>query len=145
MLGTTFNLSDIFNGSIISFLIVSGIIQVAPIPINPWSWIARAIGRSINADMREDLKFLQTEVTTLKISFEEKSAIDSRIRILRFGDELLYDQRHSKDHFDQILDDINKYEAYCEKHPDFRNNMTHMTVQQIKAEYAQCLKDNSFL
>ena len=27
------------------------VLQVAPIKINPWTWIARAIGRAINAEV----------------------------------------------------------------------------------------------
>lgn len=43
--------------------------------------------------------------------------VQARIRILRFSDELRHNVNNidyfSKDHFDQVMIDIDIYEAYC--------------------------------
>ena len=119
--------------------------QAAPIPINPWRNIAKRFGEIANREVIEKVDKLEGDVHYLQTAFNERSAVDFRTRILRFGDEMLHGMKHTKDHFDQILDDVNRYEVHCKKNPDFRNNMTHITVQQIKAEYARCLRDNDFL
>ena len=48
---------------------------------------------------------------------EEERARQARQRILRFSDEILFEKGHSKEHYDEILEDIDKYEAYCKEHP----------------------------
>ena len=69
----------------------------------------------------------------------------SRSHILRFGDELRRGVPHSKEHFDQILLDISKYEHYCETHPNFPNGQAIATIKQIKKTYQICLEENNFL
>ena len=76
---------------------------------------------------------------------DERDAILCRSRILLFGDEILHEVRHSKEHFDQILLDISTYENYCDTHPTFENNQSVMTIQNIKDVYHDCMKKHDFL
>ena len=121
------------------------VLQVAPIKINPWTWIARAIGRAINAEVIDKVGKLENEVQTIKKNVEEHEAKSARVRILRFGDEILHNVKHSQEHFNQVLLDITEYEEYCSHHPDFRNNVTGITTKRIMETYEKCLKDNNFL
>ena len=66
-------------------------------------------------------------------------------RVLRFGDELLHDVRHTKEHFDDVLRDITEYEKYCLEHPEFENDQMHITAEHIKETYHKCLREHSFL
>ena len=76
---------------------------------------------------------------------DEGMALTWRYRILRFDDEVLHDDKHTKEHFDQILRDITTYERYCDDHPNFENNTTVLTSQRIKNIYEDCLKTADFL
>lgn len=63
-------------------------------------------------------------------------AVLCRTHILRFADE----QRsgtvsHSKEYFEQQIQDIDTYEAYCTTHPEFRNGLTVMASEYIRSEY----------
>lgn len=107
------------------------IIQVVPIKINPWTAIAKSIGRALNREVMEKIE--ENEITT------------SRYRILRFEDEVRHGTRHTREHFEQILDDINTYEAYCAGHPNYRNNRAKFAIEKIKEIYRQCTDDNTFL
>lgn len=120
-------------------------IQIAPIKINPWSWIARKLGRAINQEVLEKVNTIDRTVKEFKDEDAEQWASLSRTHILRFGDELLHGVAHSKEHFDQILIDISKYESYCKEHPDYLNGVANATIKQIKSAYQKCLEDNSFL
>ena len=124
---------------------VMTLIQITPIKINPWSWIGRVIGRAINGEVLEQVNKLAKDVNALKEEDGEQWASLSRSHILRFGDELLHGTPHSKEHFDQILLDITKYEAYCDDHPDYKNNIANATIKQIKNTYDRCLEENKFL
>lgn len=124
---------------------VMTVFEVSKIKVNPWSWLAKKVGKAINGEVLEKFDQLKEDVAEIKTQQEEHSAKDSRMRILRFGDEMLHGENHSKDHFDQILDDVNRYELYCETHPLFINNMTRLTISRIKAEYKERLSNNAFL
>lgn len=75
----------------------------------------------------------------------ENEATTSRYRILRFNDEVLHDQHHTKEHFDQILDDITRYERYCNEHPEYENNKAVFAIANIKRVYQKCADENIFL
>lgn len=128
------------------------LIQIAPIKINPWSFLARCIGRAINKEVMEQVNSLKHEINDVKQELNdvktdaaEREAKETRVRILRFGDEILHGVKHSKEHFDQILLDITEYSQYCEKHPSFKNDMTRLTTQQIMKTYTERLENHDFL
>ena len=75
----------------------------------------------------------------------EQEAINCRYRILRFGDEVKHGTRHSQEHFEQILADIDDYEIYCKDHKDFKNNKTRVTTERILDVYRECVETDDFL
>lgn len=131
-----------------SFLALMGgmtLLQLSPIKIDPWTWLARKIGRAVNGELLDRMDKLEKVVAVMGKKSEEQAAKATRIRILRFGDEILHGAHHSKEHFDQILQDITEYEQYCREHPDFVNNMTVLTTKRIMEVYSDCFEENSFL
>lgn len=126
-------------------IILMSLIQVSPIKFNPWSWLARKIGRAINGEVIEEVKIMRQDIKNNKEDDDQQWALLSRSHILRFGDELLHGVDHSKEHFDQILLDITKYELYCETHPKFPNGQAVETIKHIKETYQKCLDENNFL
>ncbi len=126
-------------------LVLMTLIQITPIKINPWSWIAKRIGRAVNGEVLEKVNAIDGTVNEMRDHNAEEWASLSRTHILRFGDELLHGVAHSKEHFDQILVDISKYETYCGDHPEYLNGVANATIKQIKKTYQKCLDDHSFL
>ena len=124
---------------------ISAILEISPIRLNPWSLIARKIGRAINGEVIEKVEKLEKEIKDMKESQEERDAKAARTRVLRFGDELIHDVKHTKEHFDDILQDMSDYEKYCEEHKDFKNDRMHLTSQHIKETYHRCMEEHSFL
>ena len=134
---------SLYSGGILLLLLT--LIQISPIKVNPWSWIGRCIGRAINGEVLEKVETLTRDVKQNKADDDEQWASLSRTHILRFGDEILHGMSHSKEHFNQVLLDISKYEQYCESHPQYINNIATATIQQIKKTYQKCLDENNFL
>ena len=124
---------------------VMTLIQVAPLKINPWSAVAKAIGRAINGEVIAKVDQLEQDLKDMKADQEERDAISCRSRILHFGDETIHGVRHTKEHFDQILRDITTYERYCDNHRNFENNTTVLTSKRIKDIYEDCLEKADFL
>lgn len=58
-----------------------------------------------------------------------------RVRILRFADEVSGGKKYSTEMWDDILDDVDEYEKYCDKHPDYHNNKGVMAMEFLKIEY----------
>lgn len=131
-----------------SLLAVAGsmtLLQLSPIKLDPWTWLARKIGRAVNRDVMERMDQLEKAVSSIREMSDARAAISARVRILRFGDEILHGLHHSKEHFDQILQDITEYEQYCKDHPGFVNNMTVLTTKHIKETYSDCFEQHKFL
>ena len=104
------------------------------------------------AEIRKGYDSQQKDIDSLKDSFktmreeeEVKDAQAARRRILRFNDELLRNLDHSKEYFDDILEDIKIYDRYCDEHKDFTNGKTVMAKKNIEHCYEQCMEKHSFL
>ena len=146
------NIAEILGSGAGALIIILTFIQITPIKINPWSWIARNIGQAMNKDVMDKVEKLEDKIGDLekKIDAEHDSmgeykARQSRGRILRFGDEIRNEQLHTKEHFDDILMDIDEYERYCESHKEFRNGISVQTINYIRKVYEKRLEKNDFL
>lgn len=125
------NLNDIITSGGGTVLILLTIIQFAPIKFDPWSHIARTIGRAMNVEIMEKLN--------------ESEATDARYRILRFDDEIRHHVKHTEEHFNQILGDIDEYERYCHTHPNYKNSKAILAIQNTRRVYEKCRREKSFL
>ena len=133
------------HGMIGLLVILAGMIKIPKLELNIWNLIGRTIGRSINKEVLEKVSHLSQEVDTLKKDEELERARQARQRILRFNDEILCGQKHSKEHFDETLDDIDIYEEYCAEHEEYENNKAVLAIETIREVYKQCLKTHDFL
>lgn len=84
-------------------------------------------------------------IKSLRADFDEEKAVTARSRIVRFNDEILSDQRHSKESFDQVLSDIDTYDKYCKANPHFQNHKTVLSSENIVNTYRKCEQERSFL
>jgi len=84
-------------------------------------------------------------VKSLRAEFDEEKAVQARVRIVKFNDEILSGQRHSKESFDQSLSDIDTYDRFCAMHPNFVNSKTKLSSENIKRTYQECESKHSFL
>lgn len=132
--------------------IMCTILERIPQAISPWSRLFKYMGKSMNGEVLQRLDTIEDKIKELEKQSkdteskrEEDKVIEARIRIIRLGDELLQNEMHSKDYFDQILKDITLYEHYCRDHPNFENDITTMTVKHIREIYLKCMKEHSFL
>ena len=131
------------NSGVVALILVAvaSLVEISPIKINPWSWL----GNTLNKGILTKLEKMENDVAEVKREVGESSAVTSRYRILRFDDEILHNVKHSKEHFDQILLDIDVYENFCKQHEDFKNNLAVMAINHIKQVYEKCSRENSFL
>nr|DAH43312.1 MAG TPA: hypothetical protein [Caudoviricetes sp.] len=127
------------------------ILQISPIKINPWSALARSIGRALNKDVLERLATLEGEQKEIKSELVAQKALSDRREangwradILRFNMELVEHTRHTREDYIEILDVIDKYETYCETHKEYENNRAVHAIANIERRYDDRLKNNDF-
>lgn len=97
------------------------------------------------------LKVDETNKTldAMQLRSKRNYATNCRYRIIRFNDELMqkgeHEILHTKEHFDQILDDIDEYEDYCRQDPDYQNSKAVMAIKHIRQIYHKCSDEGTFL
>ena len=84
-------------------LILMTLVQIAPVKINPWSALAKAIGKAINADISKRLDEIEKKLDSHIKTDDQGRADDWRAAILRFNNELLRPIRHTKEEFVEVL------------------------------------------
>lgn len=167
------SLYELLTSGGIGLFVLLTLIEFTPIKINPWGAIAKIIGRAINGELIGKVEKLQQTIDEVKESnkhldnkydklqdtinevkenhnrFEDKynkdEATECRIRIIRFSDEILHHMDHSKENFDQVLDDISFYTNYCQTHPEFKNGKAVFAIQNIQRKNQECFDNDSYL
>ena len=138
-------LNEILLGGGGGALLLLTLLEIAPIKVNPWSFIAKAIGRAINADVLVEIKETRSQLDAHIKADDERNADDRRTRILRFNNELIRDIPHTREDFIDILADIDVYEAYCREHPEYKNNRAAHAIANIGRVYDERLLKHDFL
>ena len=115
------------------------LVQLAPIKVNPWSWVAKAIGRAMG------IEAIETKLDKHITMDDRRTADGHRARILHFNNELLRNIGHTKEEFIEALTEIDAYEKYCDKHPEYPNNRAVLAIENIREVYKERLKKHDFL
>lgn len=107
--------------------------------------------------MEKELQKTNEKIDNIEVKFDKRidetndkidrnQAILARTHILRFADEQKQYCKvgisHSKEYFEQQLDDIKTYTDYCDEHPKFKNERTVMSSEYIKDEYKRLYLNN---
>ena len=134
---------------VIKILTVCVPVLVALVPIIP---TIIQNGKKTQESIKESNDAVKKELAAVKSGFdahvreyEDEKARNQRYRILRFYDELCEKRKHSESHFEDILDDIDNYEKYCEGHPQFKNSRGQVAMQYIKDMYGRVKCKGGFL
>ena len=141
----------VLSGGGLLFVLLT-VVQIAPLQINPWSAIARAIGKAINKDVLDKLDEVKKDQKQTREALDNHIRIDDkrnadahRMRILQFNNELLRDILHTREDFIEILEEIDFYERFCEEHPDYENNRCVHAIANICRVYDDRLVKHDFL
>lgn len=136
---------------LVAFLLLS-LIQIAPIKVNPWSWIAKHVGRAINGevmkkqdDQQKAIETIQSELDSMKKCSARKRADEARNRILRFDDELRRHVDHSLEFFEQAIADCDFYEEYCNGNKKYPNGKADSAIRNIRKTYDEVKEHNAFI
>lgn len=133
-------------------IVLLSLVEVSKIKVNPWSSLARWLGRAINADVIKQIETVKTtqaetrnRLETHIVTSERREADNCRVRILRFNNELIRDIPHTREEFVEILKDIDEYKRYCRDHTDYENERAVHAIANIGRVYDERLEKHDFL
>ena len=133
------SVQEILTGGGGLLLVLMTLVEIAPVKINPWSWLAKGIGKAMGIEAIE--KKLDAHIDM----DDRRTADGHRARILHFNNELLRNIGHTKEEFIEALTEIDAYEKYCDKHPEYPNNRAVLAIENIREVYKERLKKHDFL
>lgn len=143
---------EILTGSSLGLIALLTLVQVAPIKINPWSALAKGIGKALSADVLKSLDEVKAEQKKSQQRLDAHIKVDDRRdadrhreRILRFNNELLRDIPHTREDFIEILAVIDNYERFCKANEDYKNNRAVHAIANIGRVYDERLQKHDFL
>ena len=133
-------------------VVLLSLVEISPIKINPWSSLAKWLGRAINSDVIKELEAVKKTQAETRERLEEhintndkREADNCRTRILRFNNELIREIPHTKEEFVEILKDIDDYERYCREHTDYANGRAVHAIANIGRVYDERLEKHDFM
>lgn len=132
-------------------IILLGFIKIPKLEIPIWKWVGNVLGVGAVKKIVTTLDELKKDMTELRSDFDrhiqenrKESAKESRQMILRFNAEIMDGRQLTKEHYDEIVSEIDEYESYCNSHPDYVNNKADSAIRNIKENYAEHMKKNDF-
>ena len=136
-------------GIIVLLILALGFIKIPKKEINIWG----LIGRSLNKELLDKINNVDKKVDSVETKLnnriqetEKEKALAARRRILDASDDIRKNgARYSEERFSDILQEIDFYEDYCLKHPEFENNRAKLSIKFLKECYDTCLKEDKFL
>lgn len=116
------------------FVILSLLVEVTPIKINPVGWL----GERLNAKMYQ-------RVDKIEAKLDQHVAQSYRNKILAFQDNLLIEgsSMFTKEQYDEVIESITFYEKYCEDN-EIDNDKCVLAIRYIKRCYTDCQNNRSF-
>lgn len=145
-------LDDLLLGGGVGAVAVLSLLEIAPIKVNPWSAIARGLGRAFNAEVLADLKAVQQAQQDTRSALDKHQAADDeykaechRAALLAFNTSLLRGELHTQEDFFDAFRHIDQYEDYCRSHPGYKNNRASHAIANIGRVYDERLKARDFL
>lgn len=145
-------LDELFVGGGVGAVAVLSLLEIAPIKVNPWSAIARGLGRAFNAEVLADLKAVQKAQQDTRSALDKHQAADDeykaechRAALLAFNTSLLRGELHTQEDFFDAFRHIDQYEGYCRNHPGYKNNRASHAIANIGRVYDERLKARDFL
>lgn len=132
-------------------LVLSTIIQITPIKLNPWSALFKWIGKMINNETNKKIDAVATEQDSLKNQINSVvKAVDEnekdRIRweVLEFANSCRNGRQHTKDEFQHIITLNDKYKSLLAKTND-KNGVFDSEYEYIDKLYKEGQEKNDFL
>ena len=76
------DLKEIFMGGGGVLVVLLTLVQIAPVKVNPWSAIAKAVGRAVNADVAKELCEIKKKLDD-HVTMDDRRTADGHRRLMQ--------------------------------------------------------------
>ena len=118
-------------------VIVTTVIQISPLKINPWTWVRKVLSDLIYGEVRNDIKSVKAEVTEMKVQ-------NWRWNVLDFANSCKNNRRHTLDEWKHTIQQLAEYERYIERN-EITNGVFEEDARYLREEYQKHCRENDFL
>lgn len=125
-------------------VVLSTCIEIAPIKINPLSFLLKRAGDIINKDIKDQLDSVSTRLEDVSDRIDKIEINDTRSTILDFANSCMNERKHTKEEFDHIIDLHSEYEEKISE-KGMKNGRVDLAFEYIRELYMKCQKEDSFL
>lgn len=137
---------------LLSIIIIMSLVQWLSKRHNPWATVFNWIGSNLFKTQNNRLDKIEKRLNDIERQNEaqdqqrlEDQAVSARRKIVLAADEIcILPTTHTYEWYNQLMQQIDFYEKYCEAHPDFPNEQAVMSMDIIKESYAKHKKEDSF-
>lgn len=136
--------SDIFGVATTVAVFLSLFIEIAPIKVNPISWVLKYCGQQINADVKAEIDSLKSSLNDIDDRVVQGEIDRIRYEILSFSNSCRKKQKHTRDEFVHIIELNQKYHRLIAE-KQIKNGQLDIEYEFIESVYKKCLENNSFL
>lgn len=132
------------NHPLTGIIAFTGLIQIIPIKINPWSALIKWIGNNLNKGLNEKIDSISRAVLSTEKEIDENEKDRIRWEILDFANTCRNGIKHTKDEFQHIITLNDKYKRLLAKTHDV-NGVFDSEYAYIQELYTERQKKNDFL
>ena len=138
-------------GSVVSVLVIlTLLIQISPLKLDPWTWIGDQLNKHIKEDMNKRIDKVEKDITSLN---DNINVIDGKLNahivesyrttILDFADKVMGGQVFTKDKWSQMIKVCDLYEAYVRDNNLLNGDATE-GIEYIREKYHELRQINGF-
>ena len=101
-----------------------------------------------NSEILKELNGVKDKQIKMEEKFDYERASQARTRIIIFNNEIMAGRNHTKDYFDDIIENsIDVYESYYNSpnHKNLKNGVAKAAIKNIYRVYDKLIQTNSFL
>lgn len=124
--------------------VLSVVIQISPIKLNPWSKLLGWIGKIINAELLKKIEEQDMKFGNMQRIIDENEKDRIRHEVLTFANQCRNHVKHTKDEFQHILAINKKYHDLLDNYNE-SNGVFDAEYEYILELYHDCQRNNSFL
>ena len=140
----TLDLQTLLNGMVSLGVVLSIIVEITPIKINPVSTLLKFIGSNINADLKAEISAVKDTVQKVDTKVDNNEIDRIRWEILDFANSCRNHKKHTKEEFDHVIALNQKYHRILDEREE-ENGQVDLAFEYIRKIYCKCLENNSFL
>jgi len=125
-------------------VIAAVFVDISPVKINPVKWLLRTVGRLLNTDISRQLQAVKAAQQSQQEAIDHNEMDRIRWEILAFANSCRHGCLHTKDEFQHIIAQRDKYEGLCRKHA-VANGVFDSEYEYILRINSRCQDENSYL